>query len=95
MISTKEFANVIGVVQNYTDACWRRNECIEMHVWKLSVGSEKLKFDQIRLMLWNNWLGVSLRPSSYDVALGRLPSTRAARVAQGYRPMRLLLFSHA
>ena len=39
VISAKEFANVIGVLYNHTEACRRRNEPIEMHVWKLSMDS--------------------------------------------------------
>ena len=54
-----QFAYVISVLRNLMDAHWRSNEAIEMHVCKLSMGLEKLKFVEIVSMLLNNWLMVS------------------------------------
>ena len=43
-ISLKEFAYIISVLHNLMYTHWWCNEAIEMHVCKLSIGSEKLKF---------------------------------------------------
>ena len=37
-----------------------------MHVCKLALGLEKLKFDKITSLFSNNWFMVSVRPSSYE-----------------------------
>ena len=41
-----QLAYVIGVLHNLMDALSWYNEAIEMHVCKLSMGLEKLKFDK-------------------------------------------------
>lgn len=54
-ISAQQFANFISALYNLMDGRWWRYEAIEMHAYKLSIGSEKLKLDKIMSMLWNNW----------------------------------------
>ena len=46
-ISDKQIVYVISVLHNLMDACWWRHEAITMHLCKLSMGLEKLKFHQI------------------------------------------------
>ena len=46
-ISAKQFAYVTSALHNLMNARWWRNEAIEVHVCKLSMDLEKLKFDKI------------------------------------------------
>ena len=45
-ISAKQFAYLVSMPHNLMDALRWRNEYIEMHVSKLSMALEKLKFDK-------------------------------------------------
>ena len=44
MVSAKQFAYAISSPQSLTDAQWWCNEVFEMHVFKLSMGLDNLKF---------------------------------------------------
>ena len=59
------------------------NEAIEMHVWKLSMGLEKQKFDVICAMLQNKWFMVCMHWSSFGCMWEVAKHKRTVTVAQG------------